>query len=287
MSIDPPRLFVVHWNRPLECAATVTEFKKQCPELRTLVLDNNSKSQAIESLQTQLEPPIELVRLPENKGWGQALNIALRRWLGNETSAFCFISAHDARPAPGCIARLLAAMNADPQIGIACPEYSDGSVPRLSSWHGVAQKIAPPLAPGSVRAIDVPHGTLMLVRRDCLAQTGLFDERYFAYGDEHELGARAGRRGWKIALVGGALVANPETSTPSELRSYLFTRNSLLLVHDYFGRRAAWRRAALILLNTVRLFLRSRRGEFAFSARARWRGCRDFFLGRFGPPPAQ
>ena len=29
----------------------------------------------------------------------------------------------------------------------------------------------------------------MILRRECLTEIGLFDERYFAYGDEHELGA--------------------------------------------------------------------------------------------------
>ena len=285
MKTEPPLLIVVHWNRPQECVRTVFAFAKQFSDLRILVLDNHSSADAFETLRAGLDFSIEILQLPQNKGWGPALNVVLRRWLEDETGAYCLISAHDAQPAAGCVMRLLKAMERDSQIGIACPEYPDGSVPRLSAWHGVSQEISQPLQPGTVREIDVPHGTLMLARRDCLAQVGLFDERYFAYGDEHELGARARRRGWKVALVGGAIVDNPQTSTASELRSYLFTRNSLLLVHDYFGRFAAWRRVALILLNTVRLRLRSREDGFAFSPRARWRGCRDYFAGRFGPPP--
>jgi GT2 family glycosyltransferase len=280
------QLIIVHWNRPDECAATAAAFTAQYPELHVVILDNNSSEEAFERLRAQLEHSAEILRLPQNKGWGPALNIALRQWLDHDTSEYCLISAHDARPAKNCVPRLIQAMHADEKIGIACPEYPDGSVPLLTALHGVAQQSGQLLPPNQVREIDAPHGTLMVVRRQCLADVGLFDERYFAYGDEHELGARARKRGWKIALVGGALVLNPETSTASELRSYLFTRNSLLLVHDYFGRFAAWRRAVLILLNTLRLTLLARRDAFAFAPRARWRGCRDYFTGRFGPPPA-
>jgi N-acetylglucosaminyl-diphospho-decaprenol L-rhamnosyltransferase len=283
VNAEPPLLIIVHWNRPDECVETVSAFTKQFPELRVLVLDNHSAPGALDILRTRLDS-VEILPLPENNGWGPALNVALRRWLDHERSAYCLISAHDAQPAADCVRRLIEAMDRDAKIGIASPEYPDGSVPHLSALHGVSQEIAESLPPNAVREIDVPHGTLMVVRRECLAKIGLFDERYFAYGDEHELGARARRRGWKVALVGGALVDNPQTSTASGLRSYLFTRNSLLLVHDYFGRLAAWRRAMLILLNTIRLVLRRRENSFAFSPRARWRGCRDYFRGRFGPP---
>ena len=283
MNAECPRLIIVHWNRAQECIETVAAFATQFPNLRIVVLDNHSEHGALEVLRANLDST-QILPLPDNKGWGPAINIALRRWLESERGAYCLISAHDAKPGAECVQRLLAAMDCDPKIGIASPEYPDGSVPRLSALRGVAQEIGAPLRPGDLREIDVPHGTLMIVRRACIAEIGLFDERYFAYGDEHEFGARARRQGWKVALVGGAVVDNPQTGTASELRSYLFTRNSLLLVHDYFGRLAAWCRAALILLNTARLVLRPRENGFAFSPHARWRGCVDYFSGRFGPP---
>jgi N-acetylglucosaminyl-diphospho-decaprenol L-rhamnosyltransferase len=283
VNAEPPQLIIVHWNRPNECVEAISAFTTQLPELRVVVLDNHSAPDALDTLRTRLASA-EILPLPENKGWGPALNVPLRRWLEQGRSTYCLISAHDAQPGDDCVRRLLAAMDRDLKVGLGSPEYPDGSVPHLSALHGVSQEITAPLQPGVVREIDVPHGTLMIVRRECLAEIGLFDERYFAYGDEHELGARARRSGWKVALVGGAVVDNPQTSTASELRSYLFTRNSLLLVHDYFGRLAAWRRAVLILLNTIRLALYPRQNAFAFSPRARWQGCRDYLRGRFGAP---
>lgn len=280
-----PRFVVVHWNRPVECLATIRSSMAQISGLHIFVLDNNSSTANYETLRGQIDSSVEILRFQENKGWGPALNVALRKWLNEEKSRYCFISAHDAELAPDCLTRLQAAMDANPTLGIACPRYPDCSVPHLSALHGVSYKFVSPPRSNQVESIYVPHGTLMIVRRECLADVGLFDERYFAYGDEHELGARARRGGWKVGLVWAAMVTNPQTSTPSP--GYLFTRNSLLLVHDYFGKWAAFLRALVILVNTMRLAIFPQQKKIAFSARAQWRGFLDYFAGRFGPPPSR
>lgn len=274
------KLLIVHWNAPQACAATVRAFLAQGVALDVTVIDNDSKPAEFEALKDALPSEAAIVRLQSNRGWGGALNVCLHHWLHEEAQPFCFISAHDSDPAPGCLSLLLAAATADAQLGIACPQYTEPYVARLSRRRGVFPETATPQPRGTAQEVDAPHGTLMLVRLECLAEIGGFDERYFAYGDEHELGLRARRRGWKVALVWGAIVTNPGTGTASALRSYLFARNSLLLVHDYFGARAAWGRVVLLLANTFRLALTR---ETNANVCARLRGVRDFVFGRFGP----
>ena len=283
-SRDPLSLFIVHWNRPVECAATLNALLGQGVPMEATIVDNASKPEAFELLRSRVEGKAELVRLPENLGWGPALNVVLRRWIEEKRSRFCLLSAHDAAASPECIELLLQAMERDSRIGITCPQYADRTVPQFTALRGVQLHVDLAKPRGTVQPVDVPHGTLLLVRRHCLQEIGLFDERYFAYGDEHELGARAKRHDWKVALVWGALVDNPETSTPSAWRSYLFARNSLLLVRDYFGLPAAWLRALLILTNTARLVFAARNDAFAFSATARVKAVRDYFVGRYGRP---
>ncbi len=282
---DPPiDLFVVHWNRPAECLATVHSILAQGINLRVSVIDNHSTSEALCALRSGLSSEIEILELAENKGWGPALNAALRQWLSIAGSPWCFVCAHDAAPAPDCLSLLLQAAKNDNRIGLACPQYPDETVARFSNRRGVYQAHATPLERGTSQMVDAPHGTLMLLRRTCLAEIGLFDERYFAYGDEHELGIRAVRHGWKVALVWGAIVTNPGTWTASPLRSYLFTRNSLLLVHDYGGKLPVLIRAVLILANTLRLLIFPPHRDFAFSAKARFQAVWDYATGHYGCP---
>jgi N-acetylglucosaminyl-diphospho-decaprenol L-rhamnosyltransferase len=277
-------LFVVHWNRPVECLATVEALRSQGVPLEITVIDNDSNREAREILQTGLGANVEFVRLDNNRGWGGALNVALKSWLELSANRYCLISAHDATPSAGCLRLLLEAAESDSRIGIACPQYPEPFIGRFSSVRGVVPERVPAQRSGVAQVVDAAHGTLMLCRRECLQQIGLFDERYFAYGDEHELGMRARSKGWKIVMVWGAIVTNPGTSIDSPLRSYLFARNSLLLVRDYAGRWSALLRAFLILVNTVRLKLGSSDANFAFCARARLQALRDYFSGRWGKP---
>ena len=277
-------LIVVHWNRPQECATTVRLLLQQRPNLRVVVVDNASRPECYTSLTDQLGPAAQFVRLTENKGWGGALNVVLRTWLSSGIGSYCLISAHDAAPAENCLSLLFEAAEKDARIGIACPQYPDETVPGFSALRGVYYHHGTVLPDGTAEEVSVPHGTLMLLRRECLAQIGLFNERYFAYGDEHELGARAGRAGWKVVLVWGAIVTNPGTWTSSPLRSYLFARNSLFLVREYFGMASAWLRALFIAANTVRLLVRSPGEAFAFSPKARFLAIKDYFTGRHGLP---
>jgi len=281
---EPVSLFVVHWNQPAECVAAMEALDAQNIPLDPTVIDNDSKPEARKILETRLGPEVELIRLDKNRGWGGALNVALKNWLERRTNRYCIISAHDAVPAAECLRLLIEAAEADSRVGIACPQYHDSLIARFSPLRGVVPERVLALPRGVAQPVDAPHGTLMLCRRECLQQIGLFDERYFAYGDEHELGMRARRKGWKVVMVWGAIVTNPGTSTESPLRSYLFARNSLLLVRDYAGWWSALLRAAMILLNTLRLMLQSPGGDFAFSARARFRAVRDYFAGRWGKP---
>ena len=275
-------LFVVHWNQPRRCLETLKAFDEQGVSLRITVIDNGSRAELLHQLEAELPPETRVLNLESNHGWGGALNVALASWLKDESNSYCLISAHDAIPASGCLVLLIAAAEADPQLGIVCPQYPEPFVAEISRLHGVYPQKVNQGPSGLAQIVSVPHGTLMLLRRECLQSIGLFDPRYFAYGDEHELGLRATRRGWKVGMVWGAIVTNPETSTASRWRSYLFARNSLILVRDYFGRLAVLMRAAAIILSASRRPFSNR--DSAFSAGERLRAVRDYFAGRNGRP---
>jgi N-acetylglucosaminyl-diphospho-decaprenol L-rhamnosyltransferase len=278
-------LFILHWNRPEECLRTVEAFRAHGSPVSLRVVDNHSEPEALHALEQRLPAGVDLIRLDENKGWGRAFNCVLEQWLAEEQSEFCFIAAHDALPDEGCLELLAQAMTEDPRIGIACPEYGVSEIPQFSRLRYYRTLPVTPRPSGTAEEVDLPYGTLLAFRRGCLEDIGLFDERYFAYGDEHEIGLRARRHNWKVSVVWGAVVRNPGTWTASRTRSYLFARNSLLLVKTYAGWGWAALRLLLMLPNTLRMLIVPPDREYAFCAGARILAIRDFLRGHYGPPP--
>jgi hypothetical protein len=190
-------------------------------------------------------------------------------------------------PAPGCLRTLVDVTAGRARGGLASPEYGRpdgyGGRPDVDRYFGGILSESP-RRPGW-EAAGHPHGTLLLARRACLEDIGLFDERYFAYCEEADLGVRARRAGWDVGIVWGAVVRNPGTSTPTAVVDYLQLRNSLLLTRERFGRWPATVMAAMFAYDTAKgLASPSRRSPW-FAWPGRWRAFVDFGRGRFGPPP--
>ncbi|MFM6909090.1 MAG: hypothetical protein ACKPKW_08130, partial [Dolichospermum sp.] len=231
---------------------------------------------------------VKLIKLEENNGWGGAFNVVLAQWLTAESILpYCFVSAHDALPQDNCLKMLVDSMKNDHKLGIVCPEYGDGFLPKFSPLRCSYFIPINPKLPGTVEDIEIPHGTLTLYRKNCLAEIGLFDTRYFAYGDEYDLGLRARRYHWKVGMVWGAVVINPGSWTPSPLKHYLISRNSLLLAQVHGSWIQSLLRAFFMFFNSLKSLLfptsfSTDRSSIKPIFWARLKAIRDFLLGRYG-----
>jgi hypothetical protein len=273
-------VFIVHWKSPDSCAATVAALRAQTVPLRITIIDNGSPREMLSKL-APLDCPIE--RLEENVGYGPALNHALARWLAAESDAYALVCPHDALPKPDCVARIIAAMAERPRAGLASAEYGRDTLPGYSFLWGYD---AYPAVRGSGwSAAEFPNGTLFAVSRRCLREIGLFDARYFAYGEEYELGLRALRAGWEVGQVWGAVVDNPLRVASSSVTWYLIIRNGLLATRQRDGLSAAFLRSSFLAAAGVKSALARRTSRSSAPLGIRLRAIQDFWRGRFGPPP--
>jgi GT2 family glycosyltransferase len=283
---------VVHWNQPAACAATVARFTSLEVPVRVTVVDNDSAPRARSELHAALAglPGVEVLEAPRNTGFGPGANLGLRRFLERpDDGEWVALAPHDVDPAPGCLSALLHAAGDEPMAGLLSADVGDGMVPVIDPYFGgMTVPLGGPPAPTDLprwETVDYPHGTLMLLRRACLAEIGLFDERYFSYCEEADLALRARRAGWKVGLVRGARVRNLHLGSSVALVDYLQTRNTLLLVREMSGRYHAAIRAAIVVLQVLRGLRDPDSRPPVFDPGARLRGLRDFLLGRYGPPP--
>ncbi len=273
---------LVHWNQAERCATTVEAFRMQDGvDVDIIIVDNGSAPDQLAALRTI--DAVTVIDRGENTGFGPGANAGWRYWLARDGGEWCVLSPHDALPAPDCLARMLAAVDGRPRAGLACADVGDGQTPVVDKYFG--GMTMPGGAEDGWEPAGYPHGTLMFVRRACLEEIGLFDERYFAYCEEADLGERARRAGWQVGIVRGARVVNPYLGGGSDLVDYLMLRNTLLLVHKQFGWYPASIRFVIALLHLVRGTIQPSSRPWIFAPAARVRALADFGRGRFGPPP--
>ena len=279
----PLTAVVVHRRRPAACVRTVASLRAQGVET-VVVVDNASPAEDRKRI-LDADADVVLLENDANLGFGPAANVGFRWWLREGDGDWVVLCPHDAEPAPDAIERLLDAVRDRPLAGLACAEYGEhewSGKPYIDPYFG-SMLVPTERLPGW-ESCHHPHGTLMIARRSCLDEIGLFDERYFAYGEEADLGERARRAGWDVGIVWGAVVRNPGMSSETGVPEYLMLRNSLLLVRSYWGRYHAFIRFVAALYVTVRGALGGTRTPF-WDLRARMLALRDFLRGRDGPPP--
>lgn len=277
--MQPLSVILVHRDQPERLLDTIEAFRAQDRPVAITVVDNGSV----------VLPPIAgadvtVLRAGRNLGFGPAANVGYRAFLADpDAGEWVALAPHDVLPDPTCLSHLLRVLAERPRAGLACADVGDGAVPVIDPYLGGI------LLPGQVEtgweSAGHPHGTLMLARRDCLDEVGIFDERYFAYCEEADLALRAKAAGWECGLVRGAVVKNTYVGSAAGVIDYLQLRNTLLLVREHFGRWHAFMRFVIALWDLGAGSIRpSKRGPY-WNPRARLRGLRDFLRGRYGPPP--
>jgi GT2 family glycosyltransferase len=270
---------VVHRNQPERLQETIAAFRAQDVPVKIVVVDNGSSS----------VPRIDgddvvILDTGTNLGFGPGANVGFRHFLSSDDEwEWIALSPHDALPQPGCLRRLLDAVNARPRAGLACADVGDDSTPVVDPYFGGI--LAPAATDEGWEPAGHPHGTLMVARRACLDDVGLFDERYFAYCEEADLALRAAAHGWECGLVRGAMVRNPYVGSASAAIDYLQLRNTLLLVREHSGRYHAFIRFSIAVWHLLSgAVAPSRRGPY-WNVKGRLTALVDFTRGRFGPPP--
>ncbi|HEY3742786.1 MAG TPA: glycosyltransferase family 2 protein, partial [Bryobacteraceae bacterium] len=109
-----------------------------------------------------------------------------------------------------------------------------------------------------------PDGCAAMYRREMLNRIGGFDEDFFAYADDAELGLRARIAGWGCLYAPDAKVYHHRGTTlglQSTRRLQLIERNRILLVFKHFPWRLLWLNGALYLARLTAGALAAAKGK--------------------------
>ncbi len=213
---------------------------------QVIMADNGSTDGAPEAAERDFSSAT-LLRTGGNIGYGGAINKAVATI--DPSIEFVVIANPDVEWMPGAIDDLIAAARRWPRAGSLGPliREPDGSVypsarrvPDL--WSGTGHALLGTVWPGNpwtaaYRADDVApserpvgwlSGSCLLVRRAAFDSIGGFDDRYFMYMEDVDLGDRLGRAGWLNIYVPDAEIVHvrghvagkrPEAMLPAHHRS--------------------------------------------------------------------
>lgn len=201
---------------------------------RTIVVDNASTDGSVDGLEARF-PGVTVLRLDDNVGFAAANNLAAE---GAADCEWLALLNPDAFPEPEWLEELLAAAVQKPEhaffasriVMAADPELLDatGDVFHVSgvAWQrdrGEPSSSAPPAG-----EVFSACAAAALYRRDVFLAAGGFDERFFCYFEDVDLGFRlrlAGHRCWYVPTAVVSHVGSASSGTESDFLLYHSHRN--------------------------------------------------------------
>jgi GT2 family glycosyltransferase len=246
---------IPHWNRrDLLRSCLLSLAAQTLPDHEIILVDNGSTDGSLEMLAAEF-PRVTVIRNRENRGFCAAVNQGIQAsrgayvaLLNNDTEAdphWLEALVHGAQSANSCRKE---------QVGMCATKI-------LSYEHReVIDKVGHLIYPdgqnrgrgcgetdhGQFDCVEealLPDGCAALYDRRVFETAGLFDEDFFAYGDDAEMGLRARLAGWGCLYIPGAVVYHHHASTLgrfSAQRLVLVERNRMWLAAKLFPWPLLW-----------------------------------------------
>lgn len=276
-------VLIVNWNGgPLlgRCLESVRTQRRQPDHI--VVVDNGSTDDSLRQA-APLLAGAEVIRLAHNAGFAGGNNVAAAAATGYDALA---LLNPDATAHSDWLAELEAAAERQPTAAAFASQIRFAAAPHLldgagDSYHvsGRAWRNAhgQPVSSGTSETVEVfaPCAAAALYRRSAFEDVGGFDERYFCYFEDVDLGFRLRLRGHTCLYVPAAIVDHVSSASSgyrSDFAVYHGERNMVWTFVKDMPSPLIWRYLPQhVLLNLAALAYYPFRGQ----GRAVWRAKAD------------
>lgn len=252
-----PRVSVILVNyrgaeHTVACLRALREDLDYPPDrLQIVCVDNDSGDDSVARIRAAA-PDITLVEAGANLGFAGGCNLGARHATGDVLA----LLNNDARPAPGWVTAAVGVLRADPTVAAVASKVLDWSGERVDfidaglTWFGMGYKrqAGRPLAELNAAEYDAPRdvlfatGSAMFVRADVFREVGGFDERFFMFYEDVDLGWRLNLRGWRVRYQPTSVAYHRHHASVSTVDGednarelYLLERNALATLYKNFS----------------------------------------------------
>jgi GT2 family glycosyltransferase len=239
---DLVSVIILNWNGKAFIRGCLDSVLSQdYPNLETIVVDNGSEDGSPDIIRDDYRQ-VDLIETGRNLGFGGGNNLGIDRSQG----AYVLILNNDAKLEEGCIGEMVRVLRKDDRTGACASKIYVPDPPGALDAAGIT--VFPDgLSIGRGRLelgerfdreeeVFFASGCCALYRREMLEDVRLskeyYDEDFFAYADDTDLGWRARIRGWRCVYVPSARVWHYHSASSgsySSLKAYLVERNRMWL----------------------------------------------------------
>jgi len=240
----------------------------------TVIMADNGSTDGTPEEALEQYPNVRLLRTGANLGYGTAVNRAVDDYLKDEAAApysdFFIVANPDVQWGPRSIDILLDAAARWPRAGSLGPLIRDpdgsvypsarhlpslirggmhavvGPLWRSNPWTAAYRQAR--LVP-SERSVGWLSGSCLLLRRVAFDEVAGFDERYFMYMEDVDLGDRLGRAGWQNVYVPSAEILHDKghaTGRDPARNLAAHHKSTYTFLADRYGKW--WQRPMLVMM---------------------------------------
>jgi len=229
--------------------------------LEIVVVENASGDDSAERIRAAA-PHVVLIESTENLGFAGGCNLGVK----SATGEYLAFLNNDAKPDSAWVRAAVERFAESPSVGAVASKVVDWDgvlvdyIGSAMTWFGQGYKplTAEPLPKVPDRTQDVLFGTgsAMFVRHSVYAELGGFDERFFMFFEDVDLGWRLNLRGWRFVYEPASFAYHKHHASMSSFGSfkeaYLLERNALFAQYKNLGEEAFTRTFAATLMLAVR-----------------------------------
>ena len=222
---------VVTYRSADSVGETLRELSSQLRDGDELVVVDNASGDGVAAVVREAAPGATVVELEENTGFAAGCAAGVAR---SAAPLLLFLNP-DAVPAPGCVDALRGAAGERPGWGGWQALVTMDGGRRINTSGGVlhflgmgwAGQCGEPVeaAPPGPREVDFASGAALCVRREVWERVGGFDERYFMYMEDLDIGLRIWLSGRAVGVVPAARVEHDYDFHKGERKWFLLERN--------------------------------------------------------------
>jgi GT2 family glycosyltransferase len=233
-------IIIANWNGQAYLKKCLDSLSGQTYRAFEIIVVDNGSTDGSAAWITENFPAVRLILNRHNLGFAAANNQGIRHSQGEYLATV----NTDVWATPGWLAALVAALEQNPQFGMAASQMLFVQPPEIINstgigvdWCGMSwdrsSGMSTALVAGEVSDVFGPCAGAALYRRAMLDDIGLFDPTFFAYLEDVDLAWRARWHGWPAMYVPTAQVYHFHSATAgagSPFKTYLLAKNKILLI---------------------------------------------------------